>query len=221
MADLFAVLFSPYGQVKKYPRTDQLAGFEWTLECDLDASFEFLLEKAPLAEISRLPMNQFKAFLGGFFDAEGTIYLHRKSSIFAPEAQIRNTDVGLLRLIARKLARMGISSKLARQEQKPSRLPRHTKGTIWSLAIWRFGSIKLLLESLNLKHDEKAQKSELALRFQAPMSTPKNGFVAAQWAKLAGLIEHERLAFIGRAKEMMESKDSASGDNRNVVGRTI
>jgi hypothetical protein len=48
MAKLFESLFSRYGFVHRYPKTTNLTGYEWTLECDLDSTFEFLLEKKTL-----------------------------------------------------------------------------------------------------------------------------------------------------------------------------
>jgi LAGLIDADG-like domain len=112
MARLFKSLFSPYAYVHEYPRQDMLTGHEWSLECDLDGSFEFLLRRPDMAALSRMPDSQFKAFLAGFFDAEGSIYLHRKSNSFAPEVDIKNTDYGLLRLVAKKLARSQGGNKI-------------------------------------------------------------------------------------------------------------
>jgi hypothetical protein len=88
MAELFESVFSPYGYVHRYPREAKLVGYEWTLECDLDSSFEFLLQKASVLEPQLMPEQEFVAFLAGLFDAEGSIYLHKKLKWHNPEASI-------------------------------------------------------------------------------------------------------------------------------------
>ncbi len=43
IATLFDELFGKYGFVHRYPRENKLTGYEWSLEVDLDKSFDFLL----------------------------------------------------------------------------------------------------------------------------------------------------------------------------------
>jgi hypothetical protein len=45
MAGLFRDLFSGYGHPHEYPRGDPVTGYEWSLDCDMDKSFEFLLDR--------------------------------------------------------------------------------------------------------------------------------------------------------------------------------
>ena len=91
MADLFESVFSPYGHVHRCPREAQLAGHEWTLECDLDSSFEFLLAEPTVGQLKALSQTEAIAFLAGLFDAEGSVFLHNKNGRYNPEASISNT----------------------------------------------------------------------------------------------------------------------------------
>ena len=112
MAGLFEQLFSPYGHVSRYPRAARLTGYEWSLECDLDASFIFLLNRPTISELAHLPKGLFQAFYDGFFDAEGTLYVHRKYGRPCPELNITSTDAGLLRLFSSRLSELGVSCKV-------------------------------------------------------------------------------------------------------------
>jgi hypothetical protein len=53
MVQLFFDLFGKYGPIYKYPSRSSLTEFEWSLDCDLDPSFEFML----------LPKKSFSRFL--------------------------------------------------------------------------------------------------------------------------------------------------------------
>ncbi len=108
MAKLFEELFKKYGPVYRYPRRAKWTGYEWSLDADLDYSFEFLLEDGP--NVIRAFINNrrmFLSFLAGFFDAEGSIYLHAKTSGFAPELVITNSNYPLIQSVAEGLQRMG------------------------------------------------------------------------------------------------------------------
>ncbi|MDE1853356.1 MAG: hypothetical protein KGI38_06375 [Thaumarchaeota archaeon] len=203
MASLFKSLFSPYGHVNCYPRNASLTESEWTLEVDLESSFDFLLSKTALSEIDQLPSKVFRAFLAGFFDAEGSIFLHAKAFGSTPEIQIRNMDIALLRLIARKLRKSGVAVKLSYFEQDPERFTTPVSGGIWSLAVWRFGSVKTLIASLPLRHQEKIAKRGIALRFQSPISNPNNSKLIGEWEEVNLGIERARQAFIREARTAM------------------
>ncbi len=117
MADLFRQLFSEYGPIYEYPRPAALSGYEWSLDCDLDSSFEFLVRtKTDVSEFIRSP-DLFMSFLAGFFDAEGTVYFHKKGNHGGFELTMVNTDVGLLREIREELSRRGFAVKLDRTKQ--------------------------------------------------------------------------------------------------------
>jgi len=50
MTSLFRRLVEKYGPIYEYPRETELTGFEWSLDCDLDASYPFLLDIRKAAE---------------------------------------------------------------------------------------------------------------------------------------------------------------------------
>jgi len=79
MAALFRSLLELYGPMYEYPKPNQLRGYQWSLDCDLDNTFSFLYvaKKSPLKLIEDDGM--FLAFLAGFFDADGSIYYHVKA----------------------------------------------------------------------------------------------------------------------------------------------
>ena len=133
MAELFESLFSPHGHVHWYPREAEFTSYEWSIECDLDSSFGFLLKKSNIEELRKLSDPEFIAFTAGFFDAEGSIFLHEKSSGFAPEANIANTDEAILRLFEVRLTNLGISSKLTRWNQYSKRLQFKSVSILWKL----------------------------------------------------------------------------------------
>ena len=208
LANLFESLFSPYGHVHWYPRKAKLTGYEWSLECDLDKSFDFLLEKLNPMEVDSLRSNEFKAFLAGFFDAEGSIFLHEKSAGKTPEIAIRNTDVALLRKIEQRIRDMRISSKLTWGEQDPGRLGGNARGEIWTLSIWRFVSVRHLLELLPLRHQEKVAKSRIAVLFDAPSSSPRSAALEQEWERLACAIDESRNGFVRKAEAALRGEAS-------------
>jgi len=205
MAELFENLFGPYGHIAHYPRTSPFTGYEWTLECDLDPSFEFLLVKASLKELESMPRDEFGAFLAGFFDAEGSIFLHEKSSGYAPEVRISNTDRVVLKVIHRRLTDAGVHSKIHVDQQDSMRLGHRLEGVIWRIDVWRFESVRLFLGNLCPRHREKAEKSRLALLFVAPLSERQNALLISEWEKLASSIKGERNLFVKQAEQALTS----------------
>lgn len=199
MAQLFDSLFSPYGHVHWYPREAKLTGYEWTLECDLDASLQFLLKKPKLADLERLSDSEFLAFLAGFFDAEGSVFLHKKSSGPAPEANIANTDKNVLEFVAQRLRVLGVYWKIAGDEQDSKKSRFKSVSMLWRLNVWRFQSVALLLEMMPLRHKEKVEKAKVALKFLSPLSRPENIALVKVWENLATQIEADRRRFINEA----------------------
>jgi len=204
MADLFISSFSRYGHVQKYPRTDQLAGHEWTLECDLDVSFEFLLAKPSVEDLRHLPPTQLDSFLAGFFDAEGTVYVHKKYERDSPELQVTNTDLPLLRLMQESFSAKGIHSVIQHSFQAANRIPHTNASEIRKLAIWRLVDVRSALESLALRHEEKVRKSKLILSLLSNV-TQADEF-QLQWRELTDSIKEGRSEFVGRAREMLAQR---------------
>ncbi len=115
MAELFRQLFENYGPIYEYPRTNTLTGFEWSLDCDLDKTFEFLIESAEPPDAIFATQRQFLNFLAGFFDAEGSIWYHEGGSF---EVSMSNIDQELVEKIGRGLNGLGFSPTILRQATK-------------------------------------------------------------------------------------------------------
>lgn len=83
-------------------------GCEWTYECDIDDSLQFLLAKLSRTELDTLSEEEALAFLAGVFDAEGSILLHKKWEWFNPEIVITNTDSQLIEFVEAILRSLGL-----------------------------------------------------------------------------------------------------------------
>lgn len=216
MAELFESLFCSYGFVHWYPREAQLSGYEWSLECDLDSSFEFLLTKPRIPELEALTMDEFVAFVSGFFDAEGTIYLHKKQYVFAPEVYVTNTDCEVLALIARRLRSIGVVSKIEFRQQAAQRLGYSSDGVIWRLVMWQIESVHLLLRSMTLRHKERVWKAQLALAFRSPLSNKTNLGLPRMWVEFADVAEKNRIEFIEKARAALLNRTVQRNANQRI-----
>jgi hypothetical protein len=200
MASLFESLFSGYGHIHRYPRTAPFTGFEWTLECDLDPSFEFLLSRPGVSDLRKFTDQWLLAFIAGFFDAEGSIYLHEKDRGYAPQITISNTDRAILAFFRVKLDGYHIASSLSESRQDSKRLGYEREGRIWRLEIWQYESVKSFLKVLALRHQEKVDKVRLALEFVYPISDRTNSELVNRWEVLLRRIEEDRNRFIEEAR---------------------
>ncbi len=140
MAELFEEIFGQFGFVHRYPRRSRLREFEWNLEVDLDRTFQFL-EKDPLQALQQYSASGdasgdgFWSFLAGFFDAEGSIRLHRKRGGIGFELDLTNTNQKILEFFREQLTRHKIFSSLRQQTQDPGRLGGNNEGTILNLTV--------------------------------------------------------------------------------------
>ncbi|MDG6925494.1 MAG: hypothetical protein JRN09_02975, partial [Nitrososphaerota archaeon] len=201
---LFKGLFGNYGPAYVYPKEAKLTGYEWCIDVDLDRSFNFLLEGPE--ESNRLVASDtdfFLNFLAGFFDAEGSIYYHKKYDGGAFELSIKNMDIHLLELLNNKLQSLGYSSNLSvsRQEEKG----RCVQGAdhIWSIRVWRRDDVVRLLASLPLMHSEKIAKREIASRLPTWPSKESRAEVLSKWEQLLQSIKKEVKENIEEARETM------------------
>ena len=201
MAELFQQLFGRYGYVHAYARLAKWTGFEWNLEADLDGTFEFLLlgKSGVPPEFAAKP-HLFYSFLAGFFDAEGSIYPHRKKWGTSFEIHISNVNFQLLTSIFRCLQRMNYDPKLELQNQQPERLGYHQLGTIWRIRLWRHKEVARFLMELPLKHGERTAKKELALRFFESNDKETIRKLLSDWDRLREEIRSERVAFVEKAR---------------------
>jgi hypothetical protein len=164
MASLFAELFGSYGHVQRYPRQSKLVGYEWSLEVDLSQSFDFLLLGFvdAVKDYGRSPA-KFLSFLAGFFDAEGSIYYHRKGKGGSFELAISNTNEAVLDWIRILIGKLGYYSKLDTFNQKEDRLGYSLEGKISRLVIWRRVDVLRVLRILRIKHGEKVERARAAI----------------------------------------------------------
>jgi hypothetical protein len=185
MSKLFRDMFAGHGPVYEYPRVDQLAGYEWSLDCDLDSSFDFLLaaKLEPMRFVS--DEKSFWSFLAGFFDAEGSIVYHRKGRRGAFELILTNSNLELLRRISEKLLALGFTSVI--QKVRVNRLKAIESGIanpsefMWRIGIWQYENVSRLLRLLPLRHAEKEAKVAIALRLGFRETRANRRTILEEW----------------------------------------
>lgn len=107
--DLIRSLFEPYGHVNLRQGTIG----EMQIECRLDLSFAFLLEKA-----DRIPRwiakdnDCFWAFTAGYTDAEGYIAVRLSAKHQQAVVEIGSCDLGILRGLSKGFHKRGVTSSL-------------------------------------------------------------------------------------------------------------
>jgi hypothetical protein len=206
MADLFRSLFGRHGFVHFYPRKDKWTGFEWSLEVDLDNSFEFLyFAKKSLVWMADKHEN-FLSFLAGFIDAEGTIYFHHKTYGTSPEIQITNTNAQILDAIREELDGLGYHPHTHSSLQDPTRLGYVREGWKLQLSLFRQGEVLRILTALSLRHGEKREKALLALRFLKSTSADAREEIQIQWNTLTARITEEREMFVLKARDALSMR---------------
>jgi hypothetical protein len=211
MAALFRLLFGWHGPIYEYPKPAALTEYEWILDCDLDSSFEFLIQsKADVSEIIR-SSDLFMSFLAGFFDAEGTVYFHKKRSGGAFELAMANTDEGLLRDIRDELARRGFAVKLERTKQyRAEAVRRGIKNPgefIWRILVWRFEDVRRLMTAMPIRHAERTAKFAIALKLGYRPRHEDRERVLIEWRSLRTSIRTSRDAYVAQAKAICSSKE--------------
>jgi predicted transcriptional regulator len=161
--NLILKLFRPYGRVwiSKPNRKGKIQ-----IECSLNKSFEFLLKKRVLIDRWILRNKKyFAAFLAGFTDAEGSIFI---SKLNQATYSLGNYNYRLLRQIRNYLIKLRIKCpaiiKSRTHEGYVSREGYVNKHPYWSLRITRkFYLLKLLdLITPYLKHSDKIKRAKKA-----------------------------------------------------------
>jgi hypothetical protein len=185
MIDLVLSLFKPYGPVRVYPRFSKLVGYEWTIEAELDSTFEFLLSQKLIPPAKDAHRKVVLHYLAGLFDAEGSVWLRTIRS-FAPRLSVANKDTSMLDWIERQLTGLEVYWHRSRPD----------KNGICQTQIWRNADILKLLRAMPLRHPEKKAKTRLLLGFE------RESFdLQKRWAALLSEIEFDRLQFIELAKQ--------------------
>jgi LAGLIDADG DNA endonuclease family protein len=202
MAELFESVFAQYGNVARYPRAAKLVGYEWTLECDLDRSFDFLLNKPSIHEMEVMDDVSFLAFLAGFFDAEGSIILHKKGSRYDPEISFVNTDRELLDFIFARLRQLGFTAYLYWRKQREERGGITGRSSVGRIVLFKFDQLQEFLRRVTFRHREKVAKADLVRRIGSAPGIPTGKQLLGQWTGLASSIRKEREDFIGEAARL-------------------
>ncbi len=208
MAKLFDDLFGRYGFVHRYPREAEWTGYEWSLEVDLENSFEFLLRAKQTKENLFADEQSFLSFLAGFFDAEGSIYLHKKRFGEGFEAQITNTDEELLKLISRGLESLGYHPRLYHRAQHARHLGQVQGKELWVLKLHRIFEVCRLLETLPLRHGEKREKARLVVSSVCPHLAEQT-VKMEDWDAVLEKFKNGRDRFVQEAEAALKAKRSS------------
>jgi len=206
---LFRELFGHYGPIYLYPKQAKLTRYEWSMDADLHESFRFLLDRD--RETFQQLMSDapcFLSYLAGFFDAEGSIYYHRKGPGGAFELSITNMDFELLQALSRQLQRFDYASKISISKRTQ---PVEIQGAdhIWRIFIWRHNDVSALLSQLPLRHSEKCAKRKIALELPMWPSVRERDTVLNSWNVLLARIDSEIRESIREAESAMEGKEQS------------
>lgn len=215
MARLFRDLFGKHGPIYEYPHENFLTEFEWSLDCDLDTSFAFLLDLKRLAAQIIADDELFFDFLAGFFDAEGSVYFHKKGSRGAFEFSLANTNVELLHEIAMRLRSLGFPCNFRRirldQEKFIERGIKNPGEAIWKIEVWRYETFQRLVGLLPSRHEEKIGKIAIARRLEFRANRKQREEVLEDWNALLERIDLECKIYIKKAKDTWKSKSKSVG----------
>ena len=145
----------------------------------------------------------FMSFLAGFFDAEGTVYFHKKGNGGAFELAIVNTDSELLREIGEELSGRGYALKLEQvkvDQEKAVRSGVKNPGEFrWRIVMWRFEEVHRLMSEMPVRHAEKVAKIEIALRVARLKENQERVAPMAEWKHLLARIRNQRNEYVARA----------------------
>ena len=167
MLNLFADLFSKYSIVKCYPiKKGENQGYEWTIYCYLNRSFEFL--DATKNFPSWILKNDvvFLSFFAGCVDGDGSISIERRRhELWYPVIRLCSQNKSMLHRIFQKLKEMGYHPTINVTQNKGSVTYRKYRlnNDLWTLCLHKRSEIIHLLKYLPLKHAEKVEKQKIIL----------------------------------------------------------
>ncbi len=184
MIDLVLSLILPHGPARVYPQFSERTGYEWTVEGELDSTFEFLFTEKDIPPSLGAPREVLLAYLAGLFDSEGSVWLAEGRS-FAPRVSFTNKDSSMLDWIEDALTVMGFHSWRSSPDKN------HTQQT----HLWRNREILVLLRMLPLRHPEKKAKARLLIQGER-----RRKDLSARWDGCLDEIERDRLQCIESAK---------------------
>jgi intein-encoded DNA endonuclease-like protein len=206
MGDLFLSLFQRYGPVYKYPKQGGVSGVEWSFDADLENSFEFMLSKSISPHMPFQDISTETYYVAGFFDAEGSIYIHMKRGRPAPEISISNSDKQLLESFASKLREFGYHAITRWGAQQLNRAGIKGVSTMGRIHIWRFHDVKRFLANVPFKHADKVAKAMLALQLPYRASDAEIVSFMSKWEALSHRIDKERKQFLDEARADLDRR---------------
>jgi hypothetical protein len=172
MAELFCELFGGYGHVSCFPRFKKDTGtYEWNLSVYLDVSFSFLTwTKREAWRFLRGKCVLMNSYLAGVIDSEGSIIITKNGNNTALMLSVFNTDTSLLKFLRCIIIRNGCSPLKIRLNKRAGlggskfKIPR--RKDYWCLTLSRFEQVQSLLKTLPVRHPEKMEKKDLALKIK-------------------------------------------------------
>jgi len=210
MIKLFEDIFSDCGRARcissRHMKRDEIPRpqYDWTLQCDLNHSFRFLVTKPQMVPIWILGDNEcFLHFLAGYFDSEGTINITKHGVYLDLRMWLHSEDSRILKNIRDKLIELQYHPILRVAQRKGER--KHRQDYL-QLDIHKRNEVISLLRSLPLKHEEKRKRRKLALEIQDVKRWSK---VEDKVMALREAIQAEVKQCIQEAREDYEKRHSA------------
>lgn len=189
MVELFLSLFASHGPHRVYPRFSKMAGYEWTVEAELDQSFEFLLlekDTPPTNGAEKIILS----YLAGLFDAEGSVWVW-DGRAFAPRISFTNKDLTMLDWIENQFTRLGLHWSRSPPDDHQ----------VCRTNIWRQADVLALGRAMPSRHPEKKAKVRLLLNRKDEESE-----FDSKWYGLLSDIDYDRRAFIESAQRILEER---------------
>jgi hypothetical protein len=171
LINTFKQIFGKYSHVYVYIHKDKRNIQEWRVQCALDLSFDFLIEK--LQEIPSWILennNYFFSFLAGYADAEGSFDIYENTdNTISFHFAVASNDKIVLKQIFKKLEKVGFSCGFYLKHKKGAKA---TYGifskNIYTVRMFRKKEVLKLVKILRKfsHHQEKQQRIDLMIRLE-------------------------------------------------------
>lgn len=211
---MFKKVFGKYSNVHTYVSNHRLSD-EWNMYCNLDGSFEFLLEKPNSLPKWILENDEyFYAFLAGYMDCEGTWDTRKTNKDNIKFSfRLRTTDKEILIQIMEKLKELGYKPTLILEKKKGEKtnVGIYNKD-FWCLSLQSRKNVVTLASNLvkYTNHNEKFRRINLILEIKTEINWSK---VSDKVLKLRAQIKEEHINVLRRS----ETNEKITADNRGVT----
>jgi len=203
MIELFISLFCRYGPTREYPKFFESFGHEWTVEGELDRTFEFLLTEKLTPPI-KSNVGVVLAYLAGLFDAEGSLWL-RSNRSFGPRLSYTNKDLDMLSWIETHVNALGFNARRVGPDENG----------VYRVLLWRNKEVLDFIRLLPIRHPEKKAKARLLLNASQIRST-----LYPRWQNLLNGIDADCATFLKEA-EYEFSQDERGSLSLERTGKSI